>query len=394
MHRVHRLERTLPSRWVRPSPGPFLALLLSLALGLIAMGSLSYAQEPPTDKAPNAEAPADNASPSRPRGPCETPRQALVTFDTYVQEPDKNPARAALCFDLSAYGISRESQLEVPEKLKTVLDARGLSFFPSQIPDKANYADPDTGRPEYTPFGPRLEEVFLRRVGDRWVFPPSVVRQISILYDNTFAFGIQRAASELPSWMHTVVLGVKVWKVVALLLCTLLCWLLAVAIQASLSRGFLKIAEQAGWSWGEEAVETSQRWIRLLLTSVAMTPLVSELMLPASMTRIVMFALQLVMTVSVVMLLWRLIDVLCNFLAARAAGTETKLDDQLIPLVRKTLKIVLVTVAVLFILQNMNVDVRSLLAGLGLGGLAIALAAKDTLANIFGSITIFADRPF
>ena len=44
--------------------------------------------------------------------------------------------------------------------------------------------------------------------------------------------------------------------------------------------------------------------------------------------------------------------------------------------------------------QNLNIDVGSLLAGLGLGGLAFALAAKDTLANIFGSIVIFVDRPF
>src|SRR5690606_33156269 len=48
----------------------------------------------------------------------------------------------------------------------------------------------------------------------------------------------------------------------------------------------------------------------------------------------------------------------------------------------------------LFILQNLNVNVASLLAGLGIGGLAFALAAKDTLANFFGSIMIFSDRPF
>jgi MscS family membrane protein len=51
-------------------------------------------------------------------------------------------------------------------------------------------------------------------------------------------------------------------------------------------------------------------------------------------------------------------------------------------------------VGVIFVLQNMDVDVGSLLAGASLGGLAFTLAARDTVANLFGSISIFADRPF
>jgi MscS family membrane protein len=53
-----------------------------------------------------------------------------------------------------------------------------------------------------------------------------------------------------------------------------------------------------------------------------------------------------------------------------------------------------VCVGVIFVLQNMDVDVGSLLAGASLGGLAFTLAARDTVANLFGSISIFADHPF
>jgi MscS family membrane protein len=79
---------------------------------------------------------------------------------------------------------------------------------------------------------------------------------------------------------------------------------------------------------------------------------------------------------------------------ARAAETDTKLDDQLVPLVRKSMKIFVAVGGVLFVLQNLQVDVGSLLTGLGIGGLAFALAAKETLANFFGSVMIFVDRPF
>jgi MscS family membrane protein len=66
----------------------------------------------------------------------------------------------------------------------------------------------------------------------------------------------------------------------------------------------------------------------------------------------------------------------------------------LVPLLRRVAGVLVWVVGLLFVLQNLNVDVGSLVAGLGIGGLAFALAAKDTLANVFGSLTIFGDRPF
>jgi len=92
---------------------------------------------------------------------------------------------------------------------------------------------------------------------------------------------------------------------------------------------------------------------------------------------------------------YRLVDVLEFYLIRWTSKTKTALDDQLVPLVRKTMRVFVVVVAALFIAQNIfRWDIGALIAGLGIGGLAFALAAKDMLANLFGSITIFADRPF
>jgi MscS family membrane protein len=87
-------------------------------------------------------------------------------------------------------------------------------------------------------------------------------------------------------------------------------------------------------------------------------------------------------------------SVLELYLTRFTAGTETKLDDQLVPIVRKAVRVIIFVVAFVMIIQNLGYSASSLLAGLGLGGLAFALAAKDSLANMFGSVTIFADRPF
>ena len=74
--------------------------------------------------------------------------------------------------------------------------------------------------------------------------------------------------------------------------------------------------------------------------------------------------------------------------------TETKLDDQLLPILRKGIKASVWILSILIALNNAGYDVGAILASLGIGGLAFALAAKDTVANLFGSLTIFLDEPF
>lgn len=110
------------------------------------------------------------------------------------------------------------------------------------------------------------------------------------------------------------------------------------------------------------------------------------------------FWLQACKTLAVLAAGWfifRLVDLVEFYLRRWTSKTDTQLDDQLVPLIRKSLRVFVVIVAVLFIAQNVFAwDVGALIAGLGIGGLAFALAAKDTIANLFGSVTIFADRPF
>ncbi len=106
-----------------------------------------------------------------------------------------------------------------------------------------------------------------------------------------------------------------------------------------------------------------------------------------------------VMTAAIILtftwLLARLLDSLFQeYLVPLTAKTESDLDDQLLPIVRKGLRLGIWIVGIIVALNNADYDVAALLAGLGVGGLALAIAAQDTVANIFGGATIFADRPF
>jgi MscS family membrane protein len=91
---------------------------------------------------------------------------------------------------------------------------------------------------------------------------------------------------------------------------------------------------------------------------------------------------------------YRLTDLASVYLLYLAGKTKTKLDDMLVPLLRKIAKVFILAIGIVFVAQNLGIEVASLLAGLGIGGLAFALAAKDTVSNIFGSITVLFDQPF
>lgn len=101
---------------------------------------------------------------------------------------------------------------------------------------------------------------------------------------------------------------------------------------------------------------------------------------------------------SVINITWmvaRLSDALIEeYIVPLTEKTESDLDDQLLPIFRKGLRIIIWTLGIIVGLNNAGYDVGAVIAGLGIGGLAFALAAQDTVKNFFGGIMIFADKPF
>ncbi len=91
---------------------------------------------------------------------------------------------------------------------------------------------------------------------------------------------------------------------------------------------------------------------------------------------------------------FNLCDVVAYMVERLTAKTESSLDDQLVPIVRRSLKLFVGLMMFILVVQNLGYPIGALLAGFSIGGAAIALASQDTLQNVFGSIMIFVDRPF
>jgi len=106
-------------------------------------------------------------------------------------------------------------------------------------------------------------------------------------------------------------------------------------------------------------------------------------------------AYYILITFNVTWFVTRLLDALIDeYLVPRVEQSKTDLDDQLLPIARKSIKIALWVLAIIVGLNNAGYEVSTLIAGLGIGGLAFALAAKDSISHLFGGFILFTDKPF
>ena len=142
-------------------------------------------------------------------------------------------------------------------------------------------------------------------------------------------------------------------------------------------------------------VDTLQQPVVFGLTIFGLWYGIRQLIFPEAINHWINNVYHVLIVITVTWLIARLVDaIIKEYLIPLAEKTESDMDDQMIPVVRKGLRAAIWILGIIVALNNAGYDVAALLAGLGIGGLALAMAAKDTVANIFGGITVFTDKPF
>lgn len=122
---------------------------------------------------------------------------------------------------------------------------------------------------------------------------------------------------------------------------------------------------------------------------------VTPLTLPAGVASFFFNLIKVLLTLNGAWVVSALIDVAFEeFLVPYAKKSKSKLDDQLVPILKTGATIVVFALTILTIISNFGYDITAVLGGLGIAGIAIGLAAQDSISNVIGSATIFTDRPF
>ncbi|MCK5766579.1 MAG: mechanosensitive ion channel family protein, partial [Bacteroidales bacterium] len=142
-------------------------------------------------------------------------------------------------------------------------------------------------------------------------------------------------------------------------------------------------------------VDMLEEPIVLIVTIIGVWFAIGRLSFPDKIMEWINNLYMVMIVLTITWLLARLIDaIIKEYVVPITKKTKGDFDDQIIPIIRKAIRVAIWVMGIIIALNNAGYNVGALLAGLGIGGIALAMAAKDTVANFFGGITIFTDKPF
>jgi MscS family membrane protein len=375
------------SRCVAPTILILALLCAAPGVAQVEGGSPAGAEgQPPGQLAPQA------ADPHDPR----VPRGAVRSFIDACRQGDYEEAKRFL--DLSPIPEEQrdEQGADLARRLKTVLD-RALWIHYELLSDVAE-GKLDDGLP---PNLDRLEgegdlEVLLARVVDEngelvWRFGASTVRRIPILYEQ---YGYGPLGAVLPSAMFEVrFLEIQLWQWIGLALLALVAWLLARILMAILRRVVRPLLDRTETKIDETLFQVLLPPLRLIAWIFLFTLGSLSLRLSVPAYSFMATLEKALVLVAITWLAVRSVDVLSALVQERLEQTDRKTATAVIPLGRRAVKVALLAFALIAVLQNLGVHVTGLIAGLGVGGLAVALAAQKTVANLFGGVSLITDQP-
>ncbi len=349
-------------------------------------------------------------------------RSARTTMRSFLDAMNAKPPdldEAVMCLDPSGRdpGVWAVSGADLAVKLKNVMDKIDpvvLSAVPD-APDGPSYAwyASDTGnivveRIEEDP-ADETESPFAPRKGE-WRFTARTLEKVDDLYREFEDKGIVAELREagvteqlplrlrlermMPEWGRAKFLSVQTWQWVVLATLLPLGWLvqlITVGIATPLLRLWLRRRNV------DIELEARRRVVRSLGAVVVVLfwfYAVQQLGLPDGLHGFLVKVTKIILGVTVVWFGYRCVDIVGGHIASNKEVQLTHFDDVLIPLLRTILRLFIVLVAVLLVLDLMGYKPMTVLGVLGIGGVALAFAAKDTLGNFFGSITVLFDRPF
>ncbi len=328
-----------------------------------------------------------------PTGDLESPYQAIFQHLYYLQPETNDPAKAAEA--LTTIGDSA-TMVRLAIQLKQVLDGNGFFIYLEKLPRDPQWRDTVSRSATYTPFPQENPLIFIDEEDGIWRYSAETVKAIPAMHRQLYPFGADRLVNWFGQNAQHSFLGLFTWQWIGLLLLPiclfLLYWviyLLFFPIIRSLAHRF-----QVDDITDQRSLRHADRYLTLwILVRVAIMA-IPILQLPVRFNEWMLHGLRITSWIFVLLLGFRILDLIFVYVRKAAEKTDTKTDDQLVPILRKTFQIALVFLILIPILRLLEVNLTALIAGLSIGGIALALAAQDTVKNLISSALIFFDKPF
>jgi MscS family membrane protein len=321
-----------------------------------------------------------------------SPYQSVLTHVRFLEEDNYKSEIAAKVFNPARVG--EEEGQKLATQLMQIYKGAGILIDFESIPTDPDYLDSLSGKHIYV-IDKRYPRIYLQKEGDFWYFSAETENQIEEIHKEIYPFGVDRLLELFPKMGDSKYFGLYVWQMTGILIIVLLSVIIHKLFTFLIEKIIINLLIRRGhMTTVRKFVAPVAKPLSILIIFPILLLLTPVIQLPIKINSYIMFTLKALWPVFLTVVLYRLVDLLGMYMTKLAERTESTLDDQLVPMIRKALKMFVVIIGVLAILVNLNIDILPLLTGLSIGGLAFALAAQDTLKNFFGSVMIFMDKPF
>jgi MscS family membrane protein len=323
----------------------------------------------------------------------ESPHNTLHVHLYYLQSDNYEPQKAAR----TIYGIQDTGKaITRAVQIKQILDGNGFYVRLNAIPRDPDYQDTLTGNFHYTPFPEEMPEIYLERIDGKWYYSQETLEAVPALHKKLYPFGADLLMRVLPHGGHREFLGLEIWQYVGILILVAFMFL----FQFFLSRALNPLVRRLSRSKIYPSLippDLTRRIARLASMLILFQILrlsLPMLQLPIELASFLIISIRIVTTILIVLFLLSVIRVAILYFSRVTERTDSRLDEQLMPIVSKIIQVIVVIGGLIHILHLLEVNVTALIAGVSIGGLALALAAQDTVKHLIGSAMIFVDRPF
>ena len=320
-----------------------------------------------------------------------SPYHAIHNHFHNLQHDSYAPSKSAQSLQTSDSLLNIKRAIQ----LKQIFDGKGFYVNLQHISTNPDYIDSITHKSIYV-ISQKEPRIYLEKKGSSWFYSNETYDAIPKMHKEVYPFGTHLLVNLLSKKSQISFGGIQVWQWVGLLLLLFLAYI----IYKIISFVFSKIIKQfADLRFGKLAIHKTKslkagKALGLFLTTKAISILIPTLLLHPKINLYLVTIFSILGSFFFILFLIRAVDILMEYFEQYATTTTGTLDNQLIPVLRKIIKLVIIIGGLIFILDQLEVNVTALLAGISIGGLAIALAAQDTVKNLFGSLMIFLDRPF
>ena len=321
---------------------------------------------------------------------CSNPRSAADSMFDWLRPETYDPKKAGACFDPA----DEQDGGRLAVQLKQVLDARGIYFPVAGLPDDPAAVD-ENGKALVQPLPDELPMLVLVRGQDgAWRFSRETCEAIPDLYRGTFSKFSLWFQEQFSDAYHRPMFGLYGWQWLYASLIVATSFLVGFIVRTLLRNQLASRLDRWQLPIGEAAVNKANTPIIAVVMLWIVRLGLPDLQLPIAVSEPLTKAVTVAWWIAGLAMLHRGVSIGADVAGAYAEKTESRLDDQAIPLIRQGAQMLLLIIGGIYVADAMGFDVWQLAAGVGIGGIAFALAAQDTVANLFGSLNIFLDRPF